>query len=174
MDIENLRKIQETEKALRIHSINLSTQEALEAVSNDVMVGGNKVPSFEEVHGYSQQPAFAEVKEEVTIAPTQQSNSTITQEVSKMDDRIVMQLKKTLEEHDANMTKQAQLINQLQGVVNEIIKEINKMQSSVPTKNPSERQQVLKAEEKTQHPRSGGYKPEDVSVDKFFNFSGSR
>ena len=32
----------------------------------------------------------------------------------------------------------------------------------------------VKPEEKKEHPRSGGFKPEDVSVDKFFNFSGTR
>lgn len=66
------------------------------------------------------------------------------------------------------INKQARLIYQLQGAVNDLIKEIKKMQDTVPTKDPDQRQQVLKAEDKQEHPRSGGYTSEDVAVDKIF------
>ena len=167
MDIETLRKIQETEKALRIHNISVSTQEASDSVSRDVYVGGTKVPSFEDVSQGSGEKLL-KMKEEAY-------NQRMTQnEVNKMDDKTLAVLKQTIEEQGELITQQAKLIYQLQGVVNDIIKEIKKMQSTVPTRNPAERQQVLKAEEKQQHPRSGGYTSEDVSVEKFFNFSGSR
>ena len=164
MDIETLRKIQETEKALRIHNISVSTHEASESVGRDVYVGGTKVPTFEDVSQGSGE-RLLKMKEE---AYQQQ------REGNKMDDKTAKELKQTLEEQGELITQQAKLIYQLQGVVNDIIKEIKKMQSTVPTKNPAERQQVLKPEERQQHPRSGGYTSEDVSVEKFFNFSGSR
>jgi DNA anti-recombination protein RmuC len=164
MDIENLRKIQETEKILRIHNINISTDDALQAIKNDVTIGNTKIPTFEDVADIPSNQILREKEE------AQQSQK----EVREMDNQTATDLKKQIEEQSALISKQAQLINQLQGVVNDIIREINKMQNTVPTKNPAERQQVLKSEERTQHPRSGGYKPEDVSVDKFFNFSGTR
>ncbi len=171
MDIDTLRKIQETEKMLRIHSINFSTQEAIENTRNDVMVGGTKVPSFEEVHNIpSNQVLDAKVE-------AYEENKQSQREVQQMDNQAVNEiksLKQTIGEQSDLIGKQAQMIYQLQGAVNEIIKEINKIQNSVPTKNPAERQVVLKPEEKKEHPRSGGFKSEDVSVEKFFNFSGSR
>ena len=167
MDIETLRKIQETEKALRIHNISVSTQEASESVGRDVYVGGTKVPSFEDVSQGSGE-RLLKMKEEAYQQRMAQN------EGSKMDEKTLAGLKQTIEEQGELITQQAKLIYQLQGVVNDIIKEVKKMQSSVPTKNPSERQVVLKPEEKQQHPRSGGYTSDDVSVEKFFNFSGSR
>jgi hypothetical protein len=166
MDIETLRKIQETEKALRIHNISMATQEASDMVSRDIYVGGTKVPSFEDV---SQSPG-----EKVLKAKEEAYQQTLHKEVKPMDNQQVSELKKVIEEQGALIGQQAQLIYQLQGVVNEIIREIKKIQGSVPTKNPAERQQVLKAEEKVEHPRSGGYTSNDVSIEKFFNFSGSR
>jgi septal ring factor EnvC (AmiA/AmiB activator) len=167
MDIENLRKIQETEKALRIHSINLSTQEAIDTVKNDVMVGGSKVPSFEDV---AEQPSQKPLQEKTDAYQK-------TKEGLEMDEQTARQLKVQVEDQSELIAKQAKLIYDLQGTINEIIKEIKKMQNiqnTSPTKNPAERQQVLKPEERTQHPRSGGYKSDDVSIEKFFNFSGSR
>ncbi|MBN2420866.1 hypothetical protein JXB27_01150 [Candidatus Woesearchaeota archaeon] len=164
MDIENLRKIQETEKALRIHNINISTGEAVSSVKNDINVGGTKVPSFDDASNIPSSQVLR-AKEEA------HQNQIAKKEVSQMDEQ---QMKKELSEQADLIAKQAKLIYELQGAVNEIIKEIRKMQGSVATKNPAERQQVLKPEERTQHPRSGGYKSEDVSVEKFFNFSGTR
>jgi translation initiation factor 2B subunit (eIF-2B alpha/beta/delta family) len=166
MDIETLRKIQETEKALRIHNISVSTQEASDQVSRDVYVGGTKVPSFEDV---SQTPG-----EKVLRAKEEAYQQSQKREVRGMDDKTVTDLKKEVNEQSELIGNQAKLIFELQSVVNEIIREVKKLQSSVPTKNPAERQQVLKAEEKVDHPRSGGYSSSDVSVEKFFNFSGSR
>lgn len=163
MDIENLRKIQETEKALRIHNINISTREALDTVTNDINVGGTRVPTFSTISEETQK-----------ISPKSEIIQQTKKEVSQMDEQTARQLKNQLDEQTELIGKQAQLIYQLQGAVNEIIKEINKMQSTIPTKNSAERQQVLKPEERTQHPRSGGYTSADVSVDKFFNFSGTR
>lgn len=161
MDIDTLRKIQETEKALRIHNINLAPQEAIDSVKKDVYVGGTRVPDMSEV---SKLPG-----EKVLKAKEEAYEQ--RKEVQQMD---VTELKKTVEEQSNLIAQQAKLIYELQGVVNDIIREVKKMQGSVPTKNPAERQQVLKAEEKQQHPRSGGYTSNDVSIDKFFNFSGSR
>jgi len=166
MDIETLRKIQETEKALRIHNISISTQEASEDVSRDVYVGGTKVPSFEDVSGIPSEKVLKQ-KEEAYM----QSR---VKEVNPMDEHATKELKNTINEQGALISQQAQLIYQLQGTVNEIIKEIRKMQSTVPTKNPSERQQMLKPEDKSEHPRSGGYTSDDVSIEKFFNFAGKR
>jgi len=97
-----------------------------------------------------------------------------------MDDDLQIQnmnegehLKAKIEEQSQLIAKQAQLIHQLQGAVNDIIREIKKMQSSVPTKDPEQRQKILKTEEKQDHPRSGGYTPNDVAVDKMF-YSGSK
>jgi len=89
-----------------------------------------------------------------------------------MDDKEIRDLKATIDEQSGLITAQAKLIYQLQGAVNEIIKEIRKIEGSVPTKNPAERQQMLKPEEKKEHPRSGSYTSDDVSIEKFFNFSG--
>ncbi|MEK6887219.1 MAG: hypothetical protein AABW88_05300 [Nanoarchaeota archaeon] len=164
MDIETLRKIQETEKALRIHNISISTQEASENVSRDVYVGGTKVPSFEDV---SQSPGEKVLKQKEEAY--QQAK-----EGRQMDDKEIRDLKGTINEQSGLIASQAKLIYQLQGTVNEIIKEIKKMQGSVPTKNPAERQGMLKTEEKQEHPRSGNYTSDDVSIEKFFNFSGSR
>ncbi len=167
MDIETLRKIQETEKALRIHNITVSPQEAINSVSRDIYVGGTKVPSFEEV---SQTPGEKVLRQKEEAY----QQSIAKKEGSQMDDNAISDLKKSVEEQSELIVQQAKLIYELQGVVNEIIKEIKKMQSTVPTKNPAERQQVFKPEEKKEHPRSGGYSSSDVSVEKFFNFSGSR
>lgn len=164
MDIDTLRKIQETEKALRIHNINLSTQDAIDSVKQDVYVGGTRVPDMNEV---SQIPGEKVLKEKEDSYQQQK-------EVSQMDDKIVHELKKTVEEQAELIGKQAKLIFELQGAVNEVIKELKKMQSTVPTRNPAERQQMLKAEEKREHPRSGGYTSDDVSIEKFFNCSGTR
>ncbi len=162
MDIETLRKIQETEKALRIHNISISTQEANESVSRDVYVGGTKVPSFEDVSNSPGEKVLRQ-KEEAY----QQMREGI-----HMDDKEIRDLKETVNEQSGLITAQAKLIYQLQGAVNEIIKEIRKIEGSVPTKNPAERQQMLKPEEKKEHPRSGSYTSDDVSIEKFFNFSG--
>ena len=148
MDIEDLRKMQDTEKALRIHNITDSPQEALDSVSRDIYVGGTRVPSFEEI-------------------PTEKK------EVSQMDDKAINELKKTVEQQGELIAQQARLIHQLQGVVNDVIRELKKMQGTVPTKNSAERQQMLKAEDKKEHPRSGGYTSDDVSVEKFF-YSGPK
>jgi len=161
MDIETLRKIQETEKALRIHNISISTGEASDNVSRDVYVGGTKVPSFEDVSNSSSERLLKQ-KEEAY----QQSK-----EGRNMDDKEVRDLKATVTEQSDLITAQAKLIYQLQGAVNDIIKEIRKIEGSVPTRNPTERQQMLKPEEKKEHPRSGGYTSDDVSIEKFFNFS---
>lgn len=163
MDIESLRKIQETEKMLRIHNISISTQEASESVAKDVYVGGTKVPSMEDV-SHSSGEQVLKLKEE---AYQQQIKG-----VNQMDEKTANELRKTVNEQSELITAQAKLIYQLQGVVNEIIREIKKIETSVPTKNPSERQQIIKAEEKKDHPRSGGYTSDDVSIEKFFNCSG--
>ncbi|HME87003.1 MAG TPA: hypothetical protein VKE88_01170 [Candidatus Nanoarchaeia archaeon] len=168
MDIENLRKIQETEKMLRMHSISTSTQDAITSIGQDVFVGGTRIPSMNEVHESSSQQLM-DAKVEAYQQSIQQKN-----EVSTMDSQMAQQLKKEINEQGELIGRQAQLIHQLQGVVNDVIREINKMQTSVATKNPAERQQVLKAEEKTEHPRSAGVNPSDVTVEKFFNFSGTR
>ncbi len=167
MDIETLKRIQETEKALRIHNISISPQEAITEVSRDVYVGGTKVPTFEEVSD-SAGARLLKAKEEAYFTQ-------LKKEVPTMDNKDAVQLKKTIDEQNELITKQAKMIYELQGTVNEIIKEIRKMQTSVPTKNPSERQVVLKPEDKTQHPRSGGYTPgsDEVSVEKFF-YAGSK
>ncbi len=166
MDIENLRKIQETEKALRIHNINISTGEAVDSMKNDIMVGGNKVPTFEDVE---QIPS-----NQVLKAKEEAYNQQIEKKEVTMDEKTITELKTQIGEQSALISRQAQLINQLQGTVNDIIREINKIQNSIPTKSPGERQQTLKPEERTHHPRSGNYTSDDVSVDKFFNFSGTR
>jgi hypothetical protein len=164
MDIERLRKIQETEKALRIHSINLSPREAIDAVKSDVYVGGTRVPTFDEL---KQSPGdiLLRQKEEAYARSKQK-------EVSQMEQN---DLKRQLNEQGELIAKQAQLIYELQGTINDIIREVKKMQTSVPTKNPAERQQIMKPEERTQHPRSGGYTPgsSEVSVEKFF-YAGSK
>ena len=168
MDIENLRKIQETEKMLRMHNISAATQDAITSVGQDIFVGGTRVPSVHEVNESPSQQLL-HMKEEAYNQSIQQ-----TKEVSNMDNQVAQQLKKEIDEQAATISRQAQLIHQLQGVVNDVIREINKIQNSVPTKNPAERQQMLKAEERTEHPRSAGVNPADVSVEKFFNFSGTR
>ena len=165
MDIDTLRKIQETEKALRIHNISISTQEASDQVSRDVYVGGTKVPSFEDV---SRSPG------EKVMKIKEESYQQTRKEGSQMDENTVRELKSTINAQAELISQQAQLIYQLQGAVNEIIKEIKKIEGSVPTKNPSERQVMLKPEDKKEHPRSGGYTSDDVSIAKFFNYSGSR
>ena len=164
MDIDTLRKIQETEKALRIHNISISTGEASENVSRDVYVGGTKVPSFEDV-SHSPGEKVMKQKEEAYRQ---------IKEGRHMDDKEIKDLKATVNEQSELITAQAKLIYQLQGAVNDIIKGGRKVQGSVPTKNPAERQVMLKPEEKKEHPRSGGYTSDDVSIEKFFNFSGSR
>ncbi len=161
MDIENLRKIQETEKALRIHNINISTREAIDNMRNDIDVGGTRVPVFENISEETQKASPTGI--------TQQQK-----EVVHMDEQLIRKMNNQIEEQSEMLAKQAKMIYDIQGAINEIIKEINKIQSSVPTKNPAERQVVLKPEERTTHPRSGGYTPADVSVEKFFNFSGTR
>jgi hypothetical protein len=162
MDIENLRKIQEAQKALRIHNINISTDEAVDGVKNDIYVGGTKVPTFDDV--------FEEVQSESKLNSIQ----TINKEVIPMDNNAVNELNRKVNEQATIIDQQAKLIFQLQNVVNDIIREINKMQTSVPTKNPAERQQVLRPEEKKEHPRSGGVNPDDVSIEKFFYAGGGR
>ncbi len=164
MDIETLRRIQETEKALRIHNISISTQEANENVSRDVYVGGTKVPSFEDVSRSPGEKVLRQKEEAYKQA----------KEAGHMDDKEIRDLKATVNEQSNLIAVQAKLIYQLQGAVNEIIKEIKKIETTVPTKNPGERQQMLKPEEKKDHPRSGGYTSDDVSIEKFFNYSGSR
>ena len=162
MDIETLRKIQETEKALRIHNISVSTHEASEQVSQDVYVGGTKVPTFEDV-SQSAGDILLKQKEEAYQQSRQQQR-----EVTKMDDQQTKEVQNKINEQAQLISSQARMIYELQGVVNDIIREIKKMQTSVPTKNPSERQVVLKAEDKQEHPRSGGYTSADVSIDKIF------
>ncbi len=158
MDIETLKRMQETEKTLRIHNITAAPQEAIDSARKDVYVGGTKVPDFNNI---TSQPVN-------TKKLIKEATGGIT-----MDDQKEAEMKKTIEEQGELITKQAKLIYELQGAVNEIIKEIKKMQSSVPTKNPGQRQQVLKAEEKQEHPRSGGYTSNDVAIDKFF-YSGTK
>lgn len=152
MDIENLRKIQETEKMLRIYNITDAPRDAIDSVRGDVMVGGHRVPEFE-----SRDVQKTEQKREVTT----------------MDSQLVDELKKQVSEQGEFISRQAKLIYELQTVVNDIIKEVKKIQGSIPTKNPSERQVVLKPEEKKEHPRSGGFTPDDVSIDKIF-YAGGR
>ena len=152
MDIEKLRKIKETGDELRIHNITDSPQEAMDSVSKDLEMGGHKVPEFEEAYDLSKKENFTG---------------------DQMNTEDVESLKQKVEEQSTLLAQQAQLIHQLQGVVNDIIREVKKMQSTVPTKDPAQRQQVLQAEEKKEHPRSSGYTPEDVSVEKFF-YSGNQ
>ena len=154
MDIETLKKMQETEKALKIHNITTAPQEAIDSVQNDLSIAGTKIPSYDDI---TRQP-------EKTKSLINESTKVIG-----MDE----DLKKVVEEQAVLISKQARLIYELQSTVNEVIKEIKKMQSTVPTKNPNQRQQVLKAEDKVNHPRSGGYNSSDVSVEKFF-YSGSK
>ena len=123
MDIETLRKIQETEKALRIHNISISTQEANESVSRDVYVGGTKVPSFEDVSNSPGEKVLRQ-KEEAY----QQMREGI-----HMDDKEIRDLKETVNEQSGLITAQAKLIYQLQGAVNEIIKEIRKIEDLLPS-----------------------------------------
>ncbi len=171
MDIDTLRKIQETEKTLRIHNISVSPNEAVRSVNGDLYVGGTRVPSFEEVNTLPGEKLLKAKEEAYQKSLSKQSTN---KEVDEMDERFLKEIKGSVDEHGELINQQAQLIYQLQGAVNELIKEIKKIQSSVPTKNPAERQVVLKPEDKTEHPRSGGYTSADVSIDKFFNFSGSR
>lgn len=159
MDIETLKKIQETEKKLRIHNITISPQEAIDYAKNDVYIGGAKVPSFDDVSNQDKETKSL-IKEAVD-------------KTNNMDDKTSTELKKIIEEQGELISKQAKLIYELQGAVNDIVREIKKMQSTVPTKDPGERQQVLKAEDKKEHPRSGNYTSDDVSVEKFF-YAGSK
>ncbi|MFC1728050.1 hypothetical protein ACFLZ7_01130 [Nanoarchaeota archaeon] len=141
MDIEQLRKVQETADNLKQHNIVESTQEALDQVNKDLNIEGTDVP-------------------DINISKTDRKG------VEMNDD--VQDLRRRLEKHSELISKQAKMIYELQGVVNELIKEVNKLETSEPTKNPRERQKMLDTEEKKDHPRSGGYKPEDVSVEKMF------
>lgn len=152
MDIEKLRKMKETENDLRIHNITDAPQEAIDSVHKDLEMSGQKVPGFEEAYDLSK-------KENFTGDP--------------MNTEDVETLKQKVEEQSTLLAQQAKLIHQLQGAVNDIIREVKKMQGTVPTKDPAQRQKVLQAEDKKEHPRSSGYTPDDVSVEKFF-YSGDK
>jgi len=90
-----------------------------------------------------------------------------------MDEQIVNNMQQKISEQNQLISKQAKLIHELQNVVNDIIREVKKMQTTVPVKNDTtQRQEVLQAEEKQEHPRSGGVTSNEVSVEKFF-YSGS-
>ncbi len=156
MNIEQLRKVQETAKKLRQHSIVDSTNEALEEVKKQLDIGGAEVPA-------------------ITISKIDQRSSTtiIKSTGGQMDEEKLKEVNEKISRHAELIDKQAKLIYQLQEKINEIIREIHKMQTTMPTQNPKERQRVLETEEKKEHPRSGGYKPEDVAIEKMF-YSGSK
>ena len=140
MDTEQLRRVQETANRLKQHGVIEATNDAIEQVSNELDINGTEVPKLD--------------------------ISKIDQHSIQMND--TDDIKKKVEENSDLISKQAKLIYELQGKLNEIIKELNKLQTSVPTKSQNERQQMLQTEEKKEHPRSGGYKSEDVAIDKIF------
>jgi len=68
--------------------------------------------------------------------------------------------------------------------MNEIISEINRIDKKksdspievrgVKEEKPSDVQASLKQQHSESHPRSGDYKPSDVSIEKMFYFGGAR
>jgi len=148
MDVEKLKKINDLAKELREHNICNSMDEAY-AQAETMIVGNTSVTKINSMN-----------------------------EGRDMDTQNLVALRKTtnkVDEIDKQISDIYSQINEIKGLVNEIVAEILKLKEQKKEEPRAEKQIVLESRQQHSsseaiHPRVGGYKPEDVAIDKMFYF----
>lgn len=157
MDIEKTKRINALAKELVEHGMASNYEEAYSQAEKTIL------KNDEIWRGNSEQTSHIPVHHE----PQQSNPVTFTLDIKRLE---------------ARMDAIEQQVSQAFLKMNEIINEINKIQKKTPQpleiKSEPEPHKELQAtfkETKTEpHPRSGGYKSDDVSIEKMFYFGGGR
>jgi len=165
MDIEKTKRINELARELKDHGIAADYEEAYRQAEK-MIESGIDSPNFQ-----SSDISIREVKKE---PPRYDKNVVLDAlEIKNINNRL-----DALE----------QQLNVIFLKINEIIAEINKAEKKkaespieirrIEEEKKAEKQKEIQASLKTQpseaHPRTGDYKPEDVSIEKMFYYGGSR
>jgi len=151
MDVEKLRKINELAKELRDHNM-CSTMDEAYAQAESMISGNTSVTKISSIN-----------------------------EGKDIETQNIVALRKTtnrIDEIEKQITDIYSQINEIKGLVNEIVTEILKLKEQKKEEPRIEKQIVLETKQQHQHfsgnepshPRVGGYKPEDVAIDKMFYF----
>jgi len=193
MDTEKVKRVQELAKQLCEYKLAQNMQDALgqaeRIVENEsnLIVKKNSDGSYVDPakHKYNQMMQSEQSNGNGTMTHTQMSNMTASQADSYMDQNEIKRLNRKIAELENNL-------NAVMGKMNEMISEINKIQSepkvlgqaTLNTASSSGKKKVgvvmpdgrvaYPSGTEEAHPRTGNFTSSDVSVDKMFNFSGRR
>ena len=164
MDLEKMQRINALAKELKNHGIVEDFDEAYKKAEQMI----EKNLSIDDVE---EEKITKKIQVEEAVNEEVQAQPIISQASVGVDALDIKNIHDKIKGLEGQMSQVFTKMNEMIAEINRIDKK--KKESPIEVKEEQEAQAQLKDEKIEPHPRTGDYKPDDVSIEKMFYFGGS-